>query len=160
MSRAPKSLFDALGETSATSSLLARVQASERVAQTLSRTSVRVPGFDPQTPGSCELRDRTLHLRAASSAVAAKLRQSLPSLLAALQRNGMDLIEIKVRVQPGSLAYPNAVTQDAHAAEVQALRKNTLTHARHFAQTLAGQLTDSPLRQAVEKLGRSLKRIT
>ncbi len=160
MSRAPKSLFDALGETSATASLLARVRASERVAQTLSRSSVQVPGFDPQTPGSCELRGRTLHLRAASSAVAAKLRQTLPSLLATLQRQGVDLIEIKIRVQPRSAAYPNEGIQHTNTSEIQTLRRSALTHAREFAQTLAGQLADSPLRQAAEKLGRSLKRIT
>lgn len=159
MSRTQKSLFDALGEASATASLLARVQASERVARVLSRLEVRTPGFDPLTPGSCELRDRTLHLRAASSAVAAKLRQSLPTMLAALQRQGIDLIEIKVRVQPGSAAYPNEGTQDPAAPEVLARRRASLAGARQLAEQLSHQLSDSPLREAVQKLGQTLKRM-
>lgn len=158
MKRHPKSLFDALGETSATASLLARVRASERLAQTLSRSGVSVPGFDPLAPGHCELRGRTLHLRAPSSAVAAKLRQSLPTLLAAVQRTGADVIEIKVRVQLGQAAYPNEVSVKTASSD-NAPRSQNLKSARQFADTLARELGDSALGQAAHKLKQTLGRL-
>ncbi len=161
MSRTSKSLFDALGESAATASLLARIQTSERLARILAGAAVAIPGFDPLAPGTCEVRGRTLHLRAPSSAVAAKLRQCLPSLLAALHRQGSEVSEIKVRVQPGQPAYLNGVTQETAMAtpEQKAARLKNVSEARRFADTLAAQLDDGNLREALQKLSRSLKRI-
>lgn len=160
--RAPKSLFDALTDTPATASLLARVAASERAARVLA-AAVSVPGWNPLQPGNCEQRDRTLLLRAPSSAIAAKLRQLFPSMLTALQRQGTEVIEIRVRVQPEP-----ALPQESHLAEritATGPGGTGVTHrapvsnaaAQEFANKLALTLRDSPLRDAAKMLSRRLK---
>lgn len=159
MSRHPKSLLDALNETSATAALLARVRASEQIARILAASNARLPGFDPLKAGSCEIRGRSLHLRVASSAVAAKLRQLLPTLRENLQRQGVDLNEIKVQVQPNppkmtSSGIKETVPGLAHQPSFQHSSKA----AQNFAQTLVDQLEDCPLRQAVLGLAQSLQK--
>jgi hypothetical protein len=160
--RAPKSLFDALSDSPATASLLARLAASERAARILA-AAVSVPGWNPLHPGHCELRDRTLLLRAASSALAAKLRQSFPSMLGALQRQGVEVIEIRVRVQPERMGYPESGSTQHVVAPMDkngaAAPRNTPSKlaAQDFADKLALTLTDSPLRVAATKLSRSLR---
>ena len=165
MSRAPKSLFDALADTPAAASLLERVAASERAARVIAGAA-SIPGFDPLRPGCCELRDGTLVLRTSSSAIAAKLRQSLPSLLGALQRQGAEVIEIRVRVQPERSGYPTQGSSPHTPDDMPVLSGSgptahlSRTEARAFADKLALTLTESPLRSAAEKLSRRLRRVT
>lgn len=86
-----------------------------------------------------------LTLLAANSAVAARLRQSLPSLLETLQRQGWGLASIKIKIQP------NGQSGDVAAAprEKQAkLGENGLGSFAGLSQTLP----DSPLRDAVAAL--------
>ena len=165
MSRVPKSLFAALGEAPATASLLDRVAASERAARAIA-SAASVPGFDPLQPGRCELRDKTLLLRPSSSAIAAKLRQSLPSLLGALQRQGVEVIEIRVRVQPEHSSYRIDGSSESRSSsgltrrDSDADRTRNITAPQAFAEKLALTLSDSPLRSAAEKLSRRLKGVT
>ena len=165
MPRIPRSLFDALADTPATASLLARVTASERAARAIAGTAC-VPGFDPLEPGRCELRDRTLHLRAPSPAIASKLRQSLPSLLGVLQRQGVEVNEIRVRVQPEQPGYLVHGSSEAHSAartdqgDLIPSASLSISGARAFAEKLALTLTNSPLKTAAEKLSQRLKRVT
>lgn len=165
MSRLPKSLFDALGESPAAASLLARVAASVRAARVIAGVA-SVPGFDPLLPGRCELRDGTLFLRTSSSAIAAKLRQSLPSLLGVLQRQGLEVIEIRVQVQPERMGDPDHVSRKTAFTAGPSLGLDSpavskdVAAARAFAEKLALTLSDSPLRQAAENLRQRLKRAT
>lgn len=165
MSRTPRSLFDALADAPATASLLARVSASERAARAIA-SAPSIPGFDPLQPGRCELRDRILLLRTSSSAIAAKLRQSLPSLLGVLQRQGVEVNEIRVRVQPERPGYHEEGSSDPRSGSgltsADDPRNNSMniSCAQAFAEKLALTLTDSPLRTAAEKLSRRLRRVT
>lgn len=159
MSRHPKSLLDALKESSATAALVSRVRASEHIAKLLAASGTRLPGFDPLVAGSCEMRGRSLHLRVSSSAVAAKLRQLLPTLRANLQRQGVDLSEIKVQVQ----LNPPKTTSRGEKETPNDRRPGPLTPrnpqgAQHFAQDLVSHLADSPLRQAAQRLVQSLNK--
>ena len=159
--RTARTLADALSAAPATATLLARVAASERVAALLAALP-QVPGFDPSIPGRCELRGKSLVLRVTSPAIAAKLRQSLPSLLGGLQRQGVEVIEIKVQVQPERTGYlsGNAAADgvgggpDRSGAAAQLQR--SLSPAREFARKLALTLQDSPVRAAACALASKL----
>ena len=89
--------------------------------------------------------DRELTLAADAGASAAIIRQRTPDLLAALQREGWNITEIRVRVQvrsepaPAKKALPNQVDS---------------AHLRPLTR-LARELPDGPLKTA---LGRFLRR--
>jgi len=159
MSHRPKSLFDALDQASATASLLARVRASTQAARILAHAAT-IPGLDPLTPGMCELRDRVLWLRAPSSALAAKLRQYLPTLLVAMQRQGLDVNEIKIKIQPKhsltALGLPNEAPLETAKQPTQPLPRTAI--AKESVGKLVLTLPDSPLRRAVEELSQQLGR--
>ena len=159
--RTARTLADALTDAPATAALLARVAASERVARLLA-TMPHFDGFGLSTTGRCELRDKSLVLRVTSPALAAKLRQSLPSLLGGLQRQGVEVIEIKVQVQPERSGY---LTGSAPAerddgrrerADSAAQPARSLSPAREFARKLALTLQDSPVRAAARTLASRL----
>lgn len=158
---ATRSLADALTAAPATAALLARVHASERVSAALAKLAP-TPGFNPNQPGRCEIRERTLLLRTTSAAIAAKLRQSLPSMLGGLQRQGFELIEIKVQVQPERTGYPMTGGATEAGAEMvsdgrlAASETRSIQSARDFASKLALTLTDSPLKLAAQRLSRRL----
>lgn len=83
-------------------------------------------------------------IHADSGAVAAKLRQMLPSLVDEFSLKGVDITEIQVKVQPSGVApqHKRGVT----AASVGPSAKSGLSR-------LAEELpADSPLKEAVERL--------
>jgi len=100
-----RSLQEVLADSPA-AALLRRVADSQRVADALATAEISLPpNFDAQQPGTCEVRESTLVLYVGSSALAAKMRQSLPQLLAWLNRHGFELTEIKLRLQPEQMSY-------------------------------------------------------
>lgn len=86
------------------------------------------------------LRDGDLVVHADSGAAAAKLRQSLPSLVAALQAAGAPVGTIRVRVKPVEYrpAPAAAPTREVSASTLQHLA--ALTHALPADSPLAGAL--------------------
>lgn len=164
MTRRAKTLADALDETPAIAQLRSRLHASQSVARLLAAASPPIGGgFDPLRPGVCELRGRLLFLTATSSAQAAKLRQECPRLQKLLTQQGLDLNEIKVRIQPAHLPYRDEAT---HTTQVRSgagsprqladLTKN-MSAALRFADELALTLSESPVRQAIERLRTALR---
>ncbi|MFN3567146.1 MAG: hypothetical protein ACK4V1_14320 [Burkholderiaceae bacterium] len=159
MTRRAKTLADALDETPAIAQLLSRLHASQSVARIMAAASPPIGGgFDPLRPGACELRGGLLLLTATSSAQAAKLRQECPRLQKLLTQQGLDLNEIKVRIQPAPLPYREEATRATQVRTADesprqlAERTKSIEAPLQFADELALTLTDSPVRQAIERL--------
>ncbi|MCS6944289.1 MAG: hypothetical protein RMK97_02535 [Sutterellaceae bacterium] len=125
---------EALADSPA-AALVRRALDSQRIAKAINRSGTPLPpAFDPLAPGACELRGDTLWLVAPSPAAAAKMRQSLPQLLQALSRQGFDLTEIKVRLQPRRMSYPR---EDDPRSAIPCL----CDHKREDLQQLLGALS-------------------
>jgi hypothetical protein len=106
MSDPVRSIGAALSDAPETAALLARVDAARRAADLISPLALSLAcGFDPRQ-GQCELRDGVLLLTVESSAQAAKLRQAVPRFHAALSANGIQVYEIRLRVQAVGMPYP------------------------------------------------------
>lgn len=90
--------------------------------------------------------DGTLVIRARSAALAGKLRQSTPSLLAGLARRGWKINAIQVRVQP----LLNTLESITYQERPKTARLPG--PALECWRELAGTLGESPLRDAVARL--------
>jgi hypothetical protein len=147
----------ALRDAPSTATLLARLEASEtasRILTPLARTLA--PGLDLHTAGRCELRDKVLWLTVESAAEAAKLRQAAPRLLAALTSSGVQVYEMKTRVQAGNTHYPGQGTAGDSSRRpdyppVSALGATAVRQA-------ADRLPASSLQRALGRLARTLDR--
>jgi hypothetical protein len=165
LSQTAKTLAAALADEPAAAALLARLQASRDAARRIAGAdAVHAAGFDPTEPGACELRDGALLLTANSAACAAKLRQGLPALQKLLQQQGLEVIELRVRIQPARMNYREGASressQEAAPGAVSASPK-TLAEIKArlaFADKLALTLSDGPLRDAAVRLRAALRR--
>ncbi len=158
-----RSIATALAD-SAAADLVRRAADSQRVAEALAKAGLALPpNFDPRATGACFLRDTTLVLFVGSSATAAKLRQSLPQLLGWLNRQGFDLTEIKVRLQPERMSYrllpgeSEAGTGGPGAHPAAAEPSLSVEGALALAEKLALTFPDSPVGAAARRLAERLK---
>jgi hypothetical protein len=163
MTPKPRRLPDALAQSEAGAALIQRCAASQRAAAIIeSECAHIVPGFSPVQSRSCELRGTTLRLNAQSPAQVAKLRQAVPRLLSRLQQRGLDVIEIKIGVQPRALSSsvrqnaPDVAAATAASGPSRRSPYREVGPALRFAQKLALTLQDSPLRAAAQRLAASL----
>ena len=153
---------EALRDSPQAASLLARCEASRRAAEAIAPVYRGLTGlnlsFDALTPGVCELRGETLWLTLPSPSHVAKVRQVLPRLLSALAADGVAVYEIKTRVQPAVTSYPTEGTGgvSSYSTSELAWPANSRTAATAVAE-LTGQLHDSPLKEAVRRLGATLR---
>jgi hypothetical protein len=163
MTKTPRRLQDALAQSEAGSALLHRYRASQRAAAAIEAECQRiVPDFRPTQSGGCELRGTTLRLNATQPAQVAKLRQALPSLLRLLRQQGLDVIEIKIGVQPRALtsseqrreSLPASGARQAHGTSDQI--HSQIEPALDFARKLALTLPASPLSAAAGRLASCL----
>jgi hypothetical protein len=145
--------------------LVRRVADSQRVAASLATADVALPpGFDALQPGACEVREATLVLFAGSPALAAKMRQSLPQLLAWLIRQGFQLTEIKVKLQPEQMSYrlspdaPGAPPGEVDLAAPSIRETPNVSEALGLAEKLALTYPDSAVGQAAARLAQRLRR--
>jgi hypothetical protein len=122
------------------------------------------PNFDALTPGVCELRESVLVLTAGSPAQAAKLRQSLPQLLLVLVRQGFELTEIRVRLQPAQMSYRvesagNPARSGVSSREYGADQPSSNAQkALSLAEELALTLPDTGVGGAARRLAARLRR--
>ncbi|MBZ0104699.1 MAG: DUF721 domain-containing protein [Sulfuricella denitrificans] len=88
------------------------------------------------------LQDSVLVLYASNGAIAAKARQLAPTLLEKFQKKGFEVTSILVRVQAGFVPHREKPpkTLNLGSGGAASLRR------------LAGELEDSPLKQAIETL--------
>jgi len=165
-----RSLQEVLADSPA-AALVRRVADSQRVAEALATAEISLPpNFDALQPGTCEVRESTLVLSVDSSALAAKMRQSLPQLLAWLIRHGFDLTEIKVRLQPERMTYRLLPSEETMKSVVAGNHLQPVRSARDVSEALglaeklaltfpgtgvgrAAQLLASRLRRRVAQTG-------
>lgn len=166
-----RSLADALAESTA-GPLLARIAHTQRLSRTLADiVTPLAPDFDVNDPWACELKEGVLLLNARSSAQAAKLRQGIPGMLRCLHQTGAQVTEIRVKVQPARMSYPeraNDLPQVPAREQIQgssdapsepgAASPTAVAGLRNLAQSLIEGLPDSPLRRAAQRLQASLAR--
>ena len=165
--RGARSLQEALAESPA-AALVRRVADSQRVAAALAGADVLLPlNFNALQPGTCDLRESTLVLFVGSSALAAKMRQSLPQLLALLNRQGFQLTEIKLRLQPEQMSYrlsPDGEFGGTSAVSVDPNRAGEapdVSKALGLAEKLALTLPGTGVGEAARRLATRLrKRVT
>lgn len=161
-----RSLADALADSPA-GPLLARVERMQRIGLTLASAVARItPDFDVRDPRSVALTGNVLLLNALSAAQAAKLRQAVPGLLLHLHQNGVQVTEIRVRVQPALTSYPEQPTARPPTPSPSGERRRCtganglaeeaappiVAGAQALADSLSTTLPDSPLRRAAERL--------
>jgi hypothetical protein len=159
-----RSLEQALADSPA-AALVRRAADSQRVAVALAGAEVSLPpSFDALQPGACEVRGTTLVLFVGSPALAAKMRQSLPQLLAFLDRHGFQLTEINLRLQPDQMSYrasPGEETMKRGALEhaVDSARVElSVSGALGLAEKLALTLPDTGVGRAAQHLASKLRR--
>lgn len=153
MSGPARPLADALRDAPEAARLLARVEATQRASRCIAPVCRSLAaGFDPVAPGRCELRETVLWLTASSTAQSAKLRQATPRMLAALGSEGVQVYEIRVRVQPGMSGYPEQGTGAAPDASWLRTSPGAAAAVDRFAQTVQ----EDGLRRALERLAATL----
>lgn len=160
--RNARPLADALAE-SPVGPVLQRLSLFQRIASTIAPAVAQLaPDFDSIDPSAVNLRENVLWLNARSAAQAAKLRQGVPRLLQLLHQHGFQVIEVRVKVQAARMTYPeqtnDRVTQEPAIDTDKTGRTHVDAGARAFADQLARDLPDSPLRAAVRRLQTTLQR--
>jgi hypothetical protein len=155
-----KSAAEALAE-----SPLARLLDQARM---LGRVSSLVAEFCQESAGGgstlpplhCSLNGRSVIITVATPSQAAKLRQRAAALHQLLQDRVPELTGIRIRLQPGREADPNAGT---NAAELPRLGFQPsglapdVSAALRFAEDLSAELPDSPLRRSAQRLQATLR---
>ena len=155
MSNRARPLSDVLRDAPEAARLLARWETTQRVARTIAPVCRSLAsGFDPLLPGRCELRDNVLWLTASSTAQSAKLRQATPRLLTTLGGEGIQVYEIRVRVQPGLTGYPEHGSAKPSSGDAGWLQP--APSAGETVGKLALTVRESPLKRAVERLAATL----
>jgi hypothetical protein len=168
----PRSLADALAESPA-GPLLARIALAQQVSRTLADiVTTLAPDFDVNDASACNLREGVLLLNARSPAQAAKLRQGIPGMLRRLHQTGAQVTEIRVRVQPARMSYPERANDlpqvsprgeptpaDGPASPLPTSPPTVVAGVEELARTLAHALPDSPLRRAAARLEAAVERI-
>lgn len=157
MSSPVRPVAAALREAPETARLLARVEATQRIALRIAPVCRSLAaGFDPLLPGRCECRETVVWLTASSTAQAAKLRQAVPRMLATLTEEGIRVYEMRVRVEPGITGDPERGRSRPSSPDDAWLNpsRSAGDEVDKFALTVA----ESPLRQAILRLAATLKK--
>jgi hypothetical protein len=152
-----RSVAETLRDTPEAAALLARWEATQRAARCIAPIcNSLAAGFDPLTPGRCELRDAALWLIPASAAQSAKLRQAMPRMLSSLQAEAIKVYEIKFRVQPVVTPYPGQGSQGVSSSGEP--WPSVGGHAISAVGELALTVKESPLKSAAEHLLATLRK--
>jgi hypothetical protein len=157
MSSPAQPLAEVLRNAPEAARLLARWEATQRAARGIAPVCrLLASGFDPLVPGRCERRDGVLWLTASSTAQSAKLRQSTPRLLTTLSGEGIQVYEIRVRVEPGITGYPEQGSTPPSSLDAGWLRP--ASSAGETVGKLALTVRESPLKRAIERLATTLRK--
>jgi hypothetical protein len=134
-------------------------------ARVLSRVSSAVsdvlraagPAGVAPPPLHCVLKDRTVIITVHTAPQAAKLRQRTVALQQALLQRVPEVTGIRIRLQLGESADLDAVRPAPAAADTPPRSREYLSSALRFADDLARDLHDSPLRRSAQRLQASLR---
>lgn len=157
-----RSLAAALHDSEA-GPLLSRLALHQRIGEYIAETlGPLAQDTGCAQAGAIEQRGTSLVLRVSTTASAAKLRQTIPRVLLHLQQRGMQVTEIRVKVQPATahqLISGNDPASDVAlpTGSVSQSARNP-AGARALADTLSRCLPDSPLQRAAQRLHDHLTR--
>ena len=151
-----RSLAAALHDSEA-GPLLSRLALHQRIGEYITETlGPLAQDTGCAQTGAIEQRGSTVVLRVSSTASAAKLRQTIPRILLHLQQRGVQVTEIRVKVQPATVEQP--ISGCAPGADMALATDSASQSARNpagaraLADTLSRSLPDSPLQRAAERL--------
>jgi len=152
-----RAIAEALRESPGAAALLARWETSQTISRLLAPVARSVaPGMDLLAPGRCELRDGVVWIAVDSAAESAKLRQATPRLLAALSTHGLQVYEIKTRVQAGGTSYPGQGREEASSTGLPFAP--VTDRGVSAVEQAAEELPDSALGRALRRLATTLAR--
>jgi hypothetical protein len=137
-------------------------------ARQLDRISAVVASISQETVSSsrslpplhCSLQGRTLIITVGTPSQAAKLRQRASALQQAVGERVPEITGIRVRLQPSTVAEPISGSPGAGVpaqADAPEQARQRLNAALRFADDLARELHDSPLRRAARRLYDALR---
>jgi hypothetical protein len=153
-----KTPLQALAETPV-ANLVAQCERATRAAQLITAT-LGDAGFPDGAPSiACQFKEHVLLIFAQSAAQAGKLRQATPRFLTALREQGMNVSEIRIRVQAAELTEANdpvSAGSRVDSRDFSILSKQS-NAAKEFAEKLALTLRPSALRDAANRLARVLR---
>jgi len=160
----PRSLAAALNDSEA-GPLLSRLAQHQRIGACIAEAlGSLAEDTGCAGAGAIEQRGTLVLLRVSTTASAAKLRQTVPKILIHLQRRGIQVTEIRVKVQPAAFLQPINGNDPAHDEALSphspAGRGVDPGHARALADALSSTLPESPLQRAAERLRKALARST
>lgn len=152
-----RAIAEALRESPGAAALLARWETSQTVSRLVAPVARSVaPGMDLLAPGRCELRDGVVWIAVDSAAESAKLRQATPRLLAALSTHGLQVYEIRTRVQAGGTTYPGQGREEASSTGLPFAA--VTDRGVGAVEQAAEELPDSALGRALRRLATTLAR--
>jgi hypothetical protein len=159
MIRPYKSAADALA-ASPLAGLIDRARLLEKIALTVAEVSRETESSLALPAAYCALERSTVIITVSTSSEAAKLRQRAAALTLALQKRLPEVTGIRIRLQPGLPARPqtdSGAGGSARSSPSAAPAAPSCIAALDFADQLARELHDSPLRQSALRLQASLR---
>ncbi len=164
MNHSARRVDQILTDTPQAATLLARLNAAREAASLIAHACAEIaPGFDPLRPGACDLREHVLRIWLRSSATCVRFRQATPRLLTILRSHGLEVNEIRVGVQLGSVREAGAGAaqkKSSNATAVPGLQINSETELvaqLDFSRKLALTLRETPIGIAAERMARLIE---
>ena len=154
-----KSAADALAG-SPLASLIDKARLLDKISLTVAELSREAGSPNALPPTHCALERGTVIITVNTSSQAAKLRQRSAALTLALQNRLPEVTGIRIRLQPGPLARPETdigTPDSASSSPPTAQPAPSCAAALKFADQLARELHDSPLRRSALRLQASLR---
>jgi len=155
-----KSAAEALAE-SPVAEILERACLLDQISAAVEAGARELVAGSPSPPAlRCALQGNIVIVSVGTPALAAKLRQRTGSLLQHVRERWPQITGIRVRLQPGGMNYPmpgGAAPGTAQPVGRPTVTGNDLEAARRFADDLADELGDSPLRDAARRLQATLR---
>jgi len=154
-----KSAADALAG-SPLAGLIDKARLLDKISLTVAEVSQEAQSPHALPPAHCTLDRGTVTITVSTSSQAAKLRQRIAALTVALQARVPEVTGIRIRLQPGLPACPgtgSGVSGAAGCPPSSEQLEPSCAAALEFADQLARELHDSPLRQSALRLQASLR---
>lgn len=156
-----KSAAEALAD-SPIAGLLDQARRLDRISSIVDAVSRELTrNTEPMPAPRCTLQGSTVVIGVRAPSQAAKLRQCATQISRALRERLPEVTGIRIQLQPGRANYPMPGIEPAQENPLPAERPGNapnLLAAMQFADDLATQLHDSPLRESALRLQAALRR--
>jgi len=156
-----KSLGEALA-AGPLADLLHRARKLDEIARAIAQVNRENQSGDAPSPVlHCAIEGRTLIISVATASYAARLRQQMAQIDEVAGKLAPELTAIRIRLQPGASTYPMTGIKSTLGASPEPAApvpgNEAVIAALRFAEVLAADATDSPLRRAARRLQATLR---